>query len=68
VIADEFRDVVEFVSPPRPLRRIAFALLAPIGRALGYRPWYERYLRPHAHVDVIRELLELADELEPAAA
>lgn len=68
VIANEFSDVVEFVSPPRPVQRLAFALLAPIGRALGYRPWYERYLRPHAHVDVIPDLLALADEVAPAAA
>ncbi len=68
VIANEFRDIVEFVRPPRPVQRLAFALLAPIGRALGYRPWYERYLRPHAHVDVIPDLLALADEVAPAAA
>ena len=45
-----------------------FAVLAPIGHALGYRPWYERYLRPHARVDVVPELLALVDDEQAAAA
>ena len=69
VVAEEFRDVVRFVRPPRAVQRVAFAMLAPIGRALGYRPWYERYLRPLGHVDVIPELVALVDEIAaPAAA
>jgi mannose-6-phosphate isomerase-like protein (cupin superfamily) len=67
VIAQEFRDVVEFVRPPRFIQRALFAVLAPIGRALGYRPTYERYLRPHARVEVVPELLALVDELPQAA-
>lgn len=66
VIAQEFGDVVEFVRPPRIIQRALFGVLAPIGRALGYRPYYERYLRPHAHVDVVPELMALVDQ--PAAA
>jgi hypothetical protein len=66
VIADEFRDVVQFVRPPLFIQRALFALLAPIGRALGYRPYYERYLRAHAHCEPVPELLALVDE--PAAA
>jgi mannose-6-phosphate isomerase-like protein (cupin superfamily) len=68
VIGDEFRDVIEFVQPPRLVQRVMFALLAPIGRALGYRPYYERYLRPYAHVEVIPELMAYVDEPERAAA
>jgi len=68
VIASEFRDVVEFVRPPRVVQRVLFAVLAPIGRALGYRPWYERYLRPHARVDVVPELLALVDDEQAAVA
>lgn len=68
VIADEFRDVVEFVRPPRAIQRLLFGALAPVGRALGYRPWYERYLRPHAREEVGPELLALLDEPSPAAA
>lgn len=68
VIADEFRDVVQFVRPPLFLQRALFGLLAPIGRALGYRPYYERYMRPHGRVDVVPELMALVDEpLAPAA-
>jgi mannose-6-phosphate isomerase-like protein (cupin superfamily) len=66
VIADEFGDVVQFVRPPLFLQRALFALLAPIGRALGYRPYYERYMKPHGHVEVVPELLALVDQ--PAAA
>lgn len=62
VIANEFRDVVEFVRPPRAVQRVLFGVLAPLGHALGYRPWYDRYLRPHGRVEVIPELLALVDE------
>jgi mannose-6-phosphate isomerase-like protein (cupin superfamily) len=68
VIGDEFGDVIEFVQPPRIVQRVMFAILAPIGRALGYRPWYERYLRPYAHVEVIPELIALVEEPARAAA
>jgi hypothetical protein len=47
---------------------VLFALLAPIGRALGYRPWYARYMRPHGRVDVIPDLLAFVDEPERLAA
>jgi mannose-6-phosphate isomerase-like protein (cupin superfamily) len=64
IIGKEFQDVIEFTSPPRFVQRVMFAILAPIGRALGYRPYYERYLRPHGHVEVIPDLLALVDEPE----
>jgi mannose-6-phosphate isomerase-like protein (cupin superfamily) len=67
VIAKEFRDVVEFVRPPRAVQRVLFGVLAPLGRALGYKPWYERYMRPHGRVDVIPELLAFVDERATAA-
>jgi mannose-6-phosphate isomerase-like protein (cupin superfamily) len=68
VIADEFSDVIEFVDPPRFVQRLMFGLLAPVGRMLGYRPCYERYMRPCARVEVIPELLAFADEGGRAAA
>jgi mannose-6-phosphate isomerase-like protein (cupin superfamily) len=68
VIGDEFGDVIEFARPPRIVQRVLFALLAPIGRALGYRPWYARYMRPHGRVDVIPDLLAFVDERERLAA
>lgn len=36
--ADEFRAC----SPPYPVQRVLFAILAPMGRLLGYRPTYDR--------------------------
>jgi mannose-6-phosphate isomerase-like protein (cupin superfamily) len=68
VIADEFSDVVQFVRPPLLVQRLVFSALAPIGRMLGYRPVYERYMRPSARVDVIPELLSFVDERPAAAA
>jgi mannose-6-phosphate isomerase-like protein (cupin superfamily) len=68
VIADEFSDIIQFAKPPRAIQRLVFAVLAPIGRALGYRPCYERYMRPYARVDVIPDLLEFVDDRERAAA
>lgn len=35
VFGREFRDVVEFVKPPRTIQRVLFAVLAPVGRAFG---------------------------------
>ena len=67
VIAQEFRDVVEFVRPPRFVQRMLFGLLAPIGQALGYRPWYDRSLRPIAHVELDDSLRELAETPSVAA-
>jgi mannose-6-phosphate isomerase-like protein (cupin superfamily) len=68
VIADEFRDVVEFTRPPRIVQRLMCALLAPIGRALGYRPVYGRYMRPHGHVEVIPDLMAFVEETARAEA
>ena len=68
VIADEFSDVVQFVRPPLFLQHALFGLLAPIGRALGYRPYYERYMRPLGRVEVVPELLALVDEPLASAA
>jgi quercetin dioxygenase-like cupin family protein len=66
VIQREFRDVAEFVGQSRLLQRLAFALLAPIGQALGYQPCYPRYLRPHGSTAQDPSVLELLDD--PVAA
>ena len=44
-IAHEFSDVVEFRSPPAPVRRIIFGTLAPIARWRGYRAIYPQLSR-----------------------
>jgi quercetin dioxygenase-like cupin family protein len=41
LIGREFRKEAEFVRPPRPVQRALFGLLAPIARALGYKPIYQ---------------------------
>jgi hypothetical protein len=66
VIASEFRDVTQFVKPPRIVSRSLFGLLAPIGQALGYEPVYPRYLRPHGSTAQDPSVLELLDD--PVAA
>lgn len=43
VILREYGDEFRASSPPFVVQRILFALLAPIGRLLGYRAKYERY-------------------------
>jgi quercetin dioxygenase-like cupin family protein len=45
VFGREFRDVVEFVRPPRAIQRLLFGVLAPIGRMLGYRAMYDEFMR-----------------------
>jgi mannose-6-phosphate isomerase-like protein (cupin superfamily) len=59
VIANEFRDVAEFVKPARPFQRLLYGLAAPVGQALGYQPVYPRYLRPHGSTAQDQTVLEL---------
>jgi quercetin dioxygenase-like cupin family protein len=52
VFGREFRDVVEFVKPPRAIQRVLFGVLAPIGRVFGYRAMYDEYMQaPREHVE-----------------
>jgi mannose-6-phosphate isomerase-like protein (cupin superfamily) len=44
VTASEFRDTVVIASPPPWLQRVVFGVLAPIGRARGLEPYYQRYI------------------------
>lgn len=40
VIFSKYDDVFIPTSPPRAVQKILFAVLAPIGKLLGYRPEY----------------------------
>lgn len=46
VFAREMQDVLYLASPPLPVQRALWTVLGPAGRALGYRPTYERFLNP----------------------
>jgi mannose-6-phosphate isomerase-like protein (cupin superfamily) len=43
VIAQEFKDVVQFMSPPPAVQSALFGVLAPIGRMLGYKAIYPHH-------------------------
>jgi len=44
VSARAYSDVMVVATPPPWVQRLAFGVMAPLGRALGRRPSYERYL------------------------
>jgi quercetin dioxygenase-like cupin family protein len=44
VTSSAYRDVIVFTSPPPALQRAMFTALAPLGRALGRRPYYPEYV------------------------
>lgn len=43
VIADHYWETNHLASPPAPIQHLAFGLLAPLGRLLGYRAYYPEY-------------------------
>ena len=44
IIAIEFANVIQFLSPPRFIQRILFPMLTPIARLRGYRSSYNEYV------------------------
>jgi hypothetical protein len=46
VILEEYEDEYRLVRPPRPVQEALLAVLAPIGRLLGYRGHYPQYSPP----------------------
>jgi quercetin dioxygenase-like cupin family protein len=46
VILEEYEDEYRLVRPPRPVQKALLAVLAPIGRLLGYRGHYPQYSPP----------------------
>ncbi|MBQ6642029.1 MAG: cupin domain-containing protein [Saccharopolyspora sp.] len=43
VTSAEYADIVRFAAPPWPVQRLLFGVLAPVGRALGYRALCAEY-------------------------
>lgn len=50
VFAQEFFDMIVFTRPPPVMQRVLFAVMAPLGRRLGYRAIEPRYAQPHGQV------------------
>jgi mannose-6-phosphate isomerase-like protein (cupin superfamily) len=42
--ASAYRDVMVIASPPEPVQRVVFGVLAPLARVLGRRPMYPEYV------------------------
>lgn len=61
VTVNEFSDTIVIASPPPWVQRIAFGLLAPLGRARGLEPYYERYLDSDVVVEPDPAALALLD-------
>ncbi len=57
----EFSDIMVIASPPPWVQRIAFGLLAPIGRARGLEPFYQRYVDSDVTVEPEPAALALLD-------
>jgi mannose-6-phosphate isomerase-like protein (cupin superfamily) len=46
VMLDEYKDEYRLARPPLPAQKMLLAVLAPLGRLLGYRGQYARYSEP----------------------
>jgi quercetin dioxygenase-like cupin family protein len=63
VIAREFADVIQFMSPPLWIQRVLFGVLAPLGRLLGYKAIYPHHLAipvESVEVEPLPEGIEIA--------
>jgi len=65
MIGREFQDVAQYAKPPRAVRRVVFGLLAPLGRACGYRGVYPEYCHPHGRTTPDPAVLALAGLAPP---
>jgi quercetin dioxygenase-like cupin family protein len=68
VLAEEFADVIVFTRPPPLIQLALIAVLAPIGRLLGYKAIHDAYSRPHGHVAPDLEIMAAAGQLPDPAA
>jgi quercetin dioxygenase-like cupin family protein len=57
-----YRDTVVFDTPPRPVQRLLFGVLAPLGRLVGKQPVYPEYLFSRVLVEPPAEVLALLDQ------
>ncbi len=68
VSASAYRDVIVFTSPPPAVQRVLFAVLAPLGRALGRQPLYPEYMTSDEIVEPDPAALALITDDERLAA
>lgn len=52
VITQEYNDVIRMKNPPAWLQTILFAVLAPIGRMMGYKARYSHHHLPNKLVEI----------------
>jgi quercetin dioxygenase-like cupin family protein len=62
VIMQEYHDVFMMASPPPWVQRLLFAALAPVGRLMGLRASYPKYLESADIEEAAAEALALLDE------
>lgn len=43
ILGKEFQDVIMFTSPPAPIQKVMFAVVAPIAKLMGYQGSYDQY-------------------------
>lgn len=66
LIATEFADTVQFMSPPPAIQKTLFAVLAPIARWRGYQAIYDKYVNRDVEtveLDPLPEHLQYLDEV-----
>ena len=56
VVFQAFDDELHPTTPPRVVQKFVFAILAPIGRLLGYQARYEKYSGPEVRGDKIASI------------
>jgi mannose-6-phosphate isomerase-like protein (cupin superfamily) len=62
VTASAYRDTMVPATPPEPVQRLMFGVLAPLGRALGRKPTYPEYLETGTVVEPDPAALALLDQ------
>jgi mannose-6-phosphate isomerase-like protein (cupin superfamily) len=62
VSASAYRDTMVPASPPEAVQRLAFGVLAPIGRALGRKPTYPEHIEADVVVEPDPAALALLDD------
>ncbi|HEY6631656.1 MAG TPA: cupin domain-containing protein [Rhizobiaceae bacterium] len=60
LLAQEFSDIIVFTHPPPSVQKVAFGILTPIARLLGYKAIVPEYAKPHGHITPPADMLAAA--------